>query len=296
MISFTFDDGWNSVRRIAEPILRRYGMVGTVGAICDLVFWDQSRAHNFMRPEDLRYLVEAGWEIASHSLFHRRMTLLPPSYRDEAASWRFDSASGCWIAEARSEDVGTVAYRERDLRRAKSAAEFNAMPEAFLIEPGNPTVCVKCAEAGFAADELRLGSAERELAESREVFRQHGFDTDAFIVPLSTWSSALHEIGIKYYAFIAAGEGQLNTSTSIWNRLLSRIGTGANVSLEDVVAKLEQQLSRGGWPVIQFHNVAPEMRGKWNWTTAQFEGLVKWVYGQGIAVYTLSEAARRLMQ
>jgi hypothetical protein len=271
-------------------------MVGTVGAIGDLVFWDKSRAHNFMRAQDLRYLVATGWEIASHSLFHRRMTLLPLSYQDEAAVWRFDSASGFWVAETQSEDVGTVAYRQQLLRRAKSAQEFNTMPEGFLIEPGNLAVYVKSEEAEFDVDELRLGSAERELAQSRELFRQNGFDTDVFIVPLSTWSPALQAMGAKYYRFVAGGGGRLNTKTSISERFLTRIGTSADVSLEDVIAKLEQQLSHGGWSVIQFHNIAPEMKGKWNWTTSQFESLVEWVHRQGIGVYTLSEAAQRLIE
>jgi peptidoglycan/xylan/chitin deacetylase (PgdA/CDA1 family) len=294
MISFTFDDGNNCIRTVVEPILSRYGMVGTVGAICDLVFWDQARARNFMRPGDLRYLAEIGWEIASHSLFHRCMSLLPPSYEDETASWRFDKAVGSWVANGRWEDVGTVAYRGRYLPRAKSAAEFTVMSEAFLIEPGNPTVYVKSGEAEFTADELRFGSAERELAESREVFRQHGFDTDVFIVPLNAWSPALQEMANKYYSFVACQGWELNTRTSILDRQLARIRTGKHVSLEDILAKVEEHLSQDSWPIILFHRIEPEMKGKWNWTTAQFESLVRWVSDRGIPVYTLSEAARRL--
>ena len=261
MISFTFDDGNKSVRSVVEPILRRYDMVGTVGAICDFVFWDERWAASFMRPEDLRYLAEAGWEIASHSLFHRRMTLLPPFYQDETASWRFDAAAAAWVADAHWEDVGTVAYRERFLRRARSAQEFNALPEAFLIEPGHPAVYVKTAGAEFAADELRLGSAERELAESREVFRQHGFDTEVFIVPLSNWSPALQEVGKKYYSFVACGGRRLNTRSAVSDRFLARIGTGKDVSVEDILAKIGEQLSHDSWPILLFHNIAPEMKG-----------------------------------
>jgi hypothetical protein len=295
MISFTFDDGNESVRSVAEPILRRYGMAGTVGAICDRVFWNRNRNHSLLMPDDLRYLVEAGWEIASHSLFHRRMSLLPPSYEDEATSWRFDVDADAWAAEARWRDVGTVIYRQRFLRRAKSAEEFTALPEGFLTDESDNKIFVKITETNLIAEELRLGSAERELAQSQELFRDDGFDINGFIIPLSTWSPALHTIGLKYYSYIAGGGRRLNTGATISDRFLSRIGTGADVSLDDVTATVEAHLSQNSWAIVQFHNLATEMKGKWNWTTGQFENLVKWVSDRKIPVCTLSEGTQWLM-
>jgi peptidoglycan/xylan/chitin deacetylase (PgdA/CDA1 family) len=295
MISFTFDDGNKSIRSVAEPILRRYGMVGTVGAICNLVFWNRSRGQYLLELEDLHCLAESGWEIASHSLFHRRMSLLPLSYQDEEASWHFDHTTRAWVAETRWEDVGTVAYRERFLRRARSPEEFTALSEGFLVDPSNSTISVKIIENNIAEEELRLGSAERELAQSKELFRTSGINTSVFIVPLSTWSPELHAMGVKYYSYVAGGGRRLNTGKAISDRFLSRIGTGADVTLEEVTAKAEAHLSQNSWAIIQFHDIAPEMKGKWNWTTRQFEQLVKWVNEQGVPVCTLSEGARRLM-
>jgi hypothetical protein len=293
MISFTFDDGNTSVRSAAEPILTRYGMVATVGAICDLVFWNNTQA--FMGPDDLHYLAEAGWEIASHSLFHRRLGLLPPSYEDEIASWHYDGGAGTWVAECRWGDVGAVACDGKFLKRATSAEQFKAMSAGFLVKPEKTALYVKTTEKQFAADRLRLGSAEREIAESRDVFRQNGFDTRVFVAPFSNWSPSLQAIGTKYYSIIACGGMQHNTRETVSLKRLSRFGVGRDVSVQDVITRLEDHLSHNSWAIILLHDLVSEMRGKWKWTISQFESVVKWVSGRGVPVCTLSEGARRML-
>ncbi len=293
MISFTFDDGNASVRSAAEPILRRYGMVATVGAICDLVFWNNSK--EFMGPDDLHYLADAGWEIASHSLFHRRLMLLPPSYEDEIASWHYDNGAGAWAAECRWGDVGTVACDGKFLKRATSAEQFKALSAGFLIYPEKAVIYAKTTEKEFVPDRLRLGSAEREIAESREVFRRNGFDTSVFVVPFSGWSPRLQAIGTKYYPLIAAGGAQFNTRERVSGKLLLRFGTGRDVSVQDVITRLEDHLSHNSWGIILLHDLVSEMRGKWKWTISQFESVVKWVSDRGVPVCTLSEGARSML-
>ena len=155
MISFTFDDGLGTTRSIAAPILRRHGMVATVGAICNRVFWDRPSRDAFMSADDLRDLAEAGWQIASHSLFHRRMCSLPPSYANEITTWRYDGAARAWIGECPWEDVGTIVYGDRCLKRAKSAAELETMADGFLIMPEHAAVYVKTAQKDFATARLR---------------------------------------------------------------------------------------------------------------------------------------------
>ncbi|MGC2413751.1 MAG: polysaccharide deacetylase family protein [Stellaceae bacterium] len=293
MISFTFDDGNASVRSAAEPILRRYGMVATVGAICNPVFWNNTQA--FMGPDDLHYLAQAGWEIASHSLFHRRLALLPPSYEDESASWQYDSTTGVWSAACPWGDVGTVACGGRYLKRATSAEHFKAMVAGFLIEPEKTVIHVKTTDKKLVPDSLRLGSAEREIVESRDVFRQNGFDTGVFVVPFSGWSPRLQAIGTKYYSLIACGGAAFNTRETISRKLVSRFGTGRDVSTEDVIARLEDHLSHNSWGIVLLHDLVSEMRGKWKWTISQFESVVKWVSDKNVPVYTLSEGARRMV-
>jgi peptidoglycan/xylan/chitin deacetylase (PgdA/CDA1 family) len=293
VISFTFDDGDASNLSVAEPILRHYGMVATIGAICEQVFWRS--APGLLEPDDLRHLAGTGWEIASHSMFHRRLPLLPPSYDDEIASWRYDYGAKAWVAECRWEDVGTVAYEGKFLKRARSVADFQSMAAGFLIRPEKTAIYVKTTEKQFAADRLRLGSAEREIAESRDIFRQNGFDTRVFVVPFSNWSPSLQAVGTKYYSVIAGGGMQYNTRETVSRKRLSRFGVGRDVSVQDVITRLDDHLSHDSWAIIMLHDLVAEMRGKWKWTTSQFESVVKWVSDRGVPVCTLSEGVKRIL-
>jgi peptidoglycan/xylan/chitin deacetylase (PgdA/CDA1 family) len=86
-VTFMFDDGYKSVRKLAEPAMAAYGFKGTVAAIInELNDTDQ----NYMRLTDLRYLRDRGWTIASHSVTHRSLpTLSNAQVEDEL----YDSAA-----------------------------------------------------------------------------------------------------------------------------------------------------------------------------------------------------------
>jgi hypothetical protein len=293
MITLTFDDAHTSVLRDAAPILRRCGMVATIGAICDRVFWNNTQ--QFMGPDELRELESEGWEIASHSLFHRRLSDLPACYRDEIAPWHQDPTSGAWVADCAWRDVGTVAYEGKFLRRATSREHFRTMSEGFLVEPERPRISVKLADDEFVPELARLGSAERELAESKRIFEENGFTPESFIVPFSDWPAHLQPIGAKYYRWIACGSQALfNTPETVSSRYLARFGVGRDVPLENVITRIEEHLSHGSWAIIVFHDLVPTMTGKWKWEIGSFERLVQWIGKENIPVSTLSAGAKRL--
>ena len=171
MISFTFDDGYTSTFTQAAPILREFGMVGTVGVICDAVLWNWQPGT--MRLGQLRRLADAGWEIASHSLFHRPLPKLPPAYDDEIAEWRYDAEAEAFVADCRWEDIGTVVHEGKYLARAGSVPEFHTMAAGFAHDPQSAKVYART--GGSERDvQLRFGSAEREIAESRPTLKPKG--------------------------------------------------------------------------------------------------------------------------
>jgi peptidoglycan/xylan/chitin deacetylase (PgdA/CDA1 family) len=79
----SFDDGFLSWYRVAYPVLRRHGWLGTMNlALSHLNGIDVRRAW-------LRNLIGAGWELDSHSLTHLDLTLLgPDALRREVAGSR----------------------------------------------------------------------------------------------------------------------------------------------------------------------------------------------------------------
>lgn len=63
----TFDDGHESVERVAMPILREYGYAGTTQVIAGFV--NEPDKHT-LDAAAMRRLIDAGWDIGSHGLHH----------------------------------------------------------------------------------------------------------------------------------------------------------------------------------------------------------------------------------
>jgi len=77
----TFDDGYESVGRLARPILAEMRIPGTVfvvaGAVGKTAFWDQprgGRGEKMLTEAQMREMASGGIEIGSHSMSHPRLT------------------------------------------------------------------------------------------------------------------------------------------------------------------------------------------------------------------------------
>lgn len=86
-VALTFDDGFESAFRYAFPILERYNMTATVFVIAGYIgqynTWDVSfgKRARLMNWDHIRQLQHAGWEIGSHTLTHKDLTVLLPTQR-----------------------------------------------------------------------------------------------------------------------------------------------------------------------------------------------------------------------
>jgi len=83
VISISFDDAYECVYRHAYPILDRYGIPATVFVIADYIgkknLWDvplSVKRERHLNKEQIHELVSRGWEIGSHTLTHRCLTIL----------------------------------------------------------------------------------------------------------------------------------------------------------------------------------------------------------------------------
>ena len=93
-----FDDGDLSIFEIGFPMLKRHGMTATVAIITGYVGKNyplyRRQPCPFVNIEQLKELIEEGWEIASHSVTHRSFLDLNP---DETLAELVDSKK--WIEE-----------------------------------------------------------------------------------------------------------------------------------------------------------------------------------------------------
>lgn len=289
LISFTFDDGFRSTFEHAAPILRQHSMPATVGVVCDWLLW--RRRWNAMSLESVRALAASGWEIASHSLFHRRMEKLPATYADEAVTGWTPRGLGVFATACPWEDVGTVAEDSAHLPRHETLETLNDAESGFFHDSANGLIYARPRIASDLDGRLKLGSTERELRESRVVLEACGFNVRSFIVPFSLWRSEWWQMGQRNYDFIATVRNGVNLPGQ--RAVLGRIPTRDRFSADRQIATIEEHIKQGGWPILCFHHVRPEPRTRLDWSVVEFARLVQWIADRGLTVCTLAEGARR---
>jgi peptidoglycan/xylan/chitin deacetylase (PgdA/CDA1 family) len=165
-LAVTFDDGYRSVVEVAFPILTELGLVGSVFVPTDFVGTDgpmrwpgieqwadgASTAELLaMSWEELDQLIEAGWEVGSHSRSHARLTQL-----DDAAL----SAELRGSRELCEHRLGTrcrsIAYPYGDVdARVVSAAEHAGYQAgAALVPPFRALEPLRWPRMGIYKDSL----------------------------------------------------------------------------------------------------------------------------------------------
>jgi peptidoglycan/xylan/chitin deacetylase (PgdA/CDA1 family) len=70
MVTFTFDDGWDTTYAYAYPQMRSYGYKGVVGVITDNVGHKYWNPYGYMSWSQLQTVVNNGWDAISHSVTH----------------------------------------------------------------------------------------------------------------------------------------------------------------------------------------------------------------------------------
>ncbi|NJD59068.1 MAG: polysaccharide deacetylase family protein, partial [Anaerolineae bacterium] len=98
-VVITFDDGNLDVYENAFPIMRELGLVGT-----NYIVANRLEAKNFINPDQLREMGDAGWELGSHSMDHTDLTT------DYSIANYEIRQSMLVLEEATGEPVSTFAY------------------------------------------------------------------------------------------------------------------------------------------------------------------------------------------
>lgn len=82
-VILTFDDGYQCIYQHAFPLLRKYGFRAVVGMVAGFIgklnSWDANLGgirFRHLSAGELRELLQAGWEIASHGWTHRALPYL----------------------------------------------------------------------------------------------------------------------------------------------------------------------------------------------------------------------------
>lgn len=118
-VTFTFDDGYESVFRLAYPLMERYGYVGVVFPIVGRI-GGVYQGRRLMSYDMLRELQWHGWEIGSHTVSHRHLDMLS---QDEI---RYELWESKRILEDKGFHVYALSYPggAYDVRVLASASEY----------------------------------------------------------------------------------------------------------------------------------------------------------------------------
>ena len=142
-VAFTFDDAYASVARLAKPLLDRAGFPATVFVPTDfpdhrepmswpgIDHWVGGPHEGELLPlswDELRRLADEGWEVASHTCSHPRLTTLGDAQLD--AELR-DSRERC--SERIGRECRSIAYPYGDWDRRVATAAAGAGYRAGAI-------------------------------------------------------------------------------------------------------------------------------------------------------------------
>ena len=98
-VIITFDDGNLDIYENAFPVMRELGFVGAFYLVGDRLL-----ANNYVHQEHILEMVDTGWEIGSHSMTHKDLTLDTDTIRFEVLQSRL------LLKEATGEEINTFAY------------------------------------------------------------------------------------------------------------------------------------------------------------------------------------------
>jgi peptidoglycan/xylan/chitin deacetylase (PgdA/CDA1 family) len=84
-VVISFDDGYLDVYSNAFPIMEKYGYTGTIYLVANRLNSD-----GFLQEEELKILLDHGWEVGSHGMTHSELTQNHALVRQEILQSRLD--------------------------------------------------------------------------------------------------------------------------------------------------------------------------------------------------------------
>ncbi|MEI6125756.1 MAG: polysaccharide deacetylase family protein [Pseudomonadota bacterium] len=293
MVTITFDDGLINTYKYAFPILKQHNQTATTAVIYSRL---TEKNDDYMTLEHVLELQKNGWEVASHSLTHKRPNDIPKYYSDEPVTgWKIDNKKkntfqanydypfiACLL-----EDGGL------DLKEVTTLDEVAATPASFyfdrIIEELHVHPHRQVKDPGKI--NIRACSYQREMDFSRLELEKLGLKITSYITPHNQWTAELREISKNYYACVATGLESANDKDSFDAHFIKRFVVYKDNTVNSLVRLVKENAVRNDtWVVFCFHGVGDDI-GWEPWSIEKLEKFCAWLQEQKIKVVTLSEGA-----
>lgn len=293
MVTLVFDDGLESVRQFAFPVLSRHGLVATTAVIAGRV---DSGDPDFMTSDELRELQRAGWEVASHGLTHKRPIDIPQRYGDERCLTLRPVASRPGLFEGKYGYEKLAGLMEGDtlLRERASGRLVEQEPGTYYFDGLISEVIVHpYVDADAPAQKIVAVSYERELAVSQKRLAALGLDVTTYVTPHNYWTNETCDLSRKTYAQVAAGGDDCNRKGTTDRHWLKRFVVHTDDSAASIIEMIKKHaVEEDAWVIFCLHGVGSDL-GWEPWAANKLDTVAAFLQKERIPVVTLAQGARR---
>ncbi len=292
MVSLVFDDGLQSVYQYAFPVLAHYGLPATVGIIANRV---DSGDPDFMTEKDIHTLEDAGWEVASHSLTHKRPIDIPKFYAEEKclnlrpvagqramyeAKYRYEELAGL------TENGRLLKERAsgKSVRQERGSYYFDELIGEVIVHPFEPESAEK--------QQIRVISYERELDESKKILESMGFKVSTYITPHNYWTPEMSTLSRRIYSQVADGGDDFNRKGATDRYWLKRFVVHTNDTAEAIIGLVKEHAIReNGWVIFCLHGVGSDL-GWEPWSAEKLAQLAAFLKQKAVPVVTVDKGVK----
>jgi len=292
MVSIVFDDGLESVYQYAFPVLEKLGLPATVGIIANRVGRGDP---DFMTVAQIRDLAKAGWEVASHSLTHKRPIDIPKFYAQENCLLLkpVRGQRAMYEAKYKYEELAGLVENGKLLRERSSDALVRAEPGSYYFDGLIGEVLVHPFEPAEAAkQQIRAISYEREMDQSKTKLAAMGFAVTTYITPHNYWTPEMSALSKKFYSQVADGGDDCNHKGStdrFWLKRYTVHSDDTAVSLIDLVKK--HAIREDAWVIFCMHGIGSDL-GWEPWDASKLAELAEFLKKQAVPVVTIDQGVK----
>jgi peptidoglycan/xylan/chitin deacetylase (PgdA/CDA1 family) len=292
MVTLVFDDGLESVYQYAFPILSKLGLPATVGVIANRVnVGDQ----DFMDEKQLRELQKGGWEIASHSLTHKRPIDIPKFLAEEKCLLlrRVNGQRSLYDAKYKYEEMAGLVENGRLLKECSSVKLVKNEPGSYYFDELIGEVTVHPFDPESAdKQQIRAVSYERELEESKKELDGMGFAVTTYITPHNYWTPEMSALSKRFYEQVADGGDDCNRKGATDRFWIKRYVVHSNDPAEAIIGLVKEHAIReNAWVVFCMHGVGSDL-GWEPWDAAKLAQLAEFLKQKAVPVVTVAQGAK----
>ncbi|MFC6904078.1 polysaccharide deacetylase family protein [Halalkalicoccus tibetensis] len=282
-VVFVYDDGPMEDYTQALPAHRAFDAPATTGIVSEWIGREDFQNSGCMDVEHLEELVDAGWEICSHTTEHTAVGTLP-LVEDAAPSDERIYPEEIRHGYHRGKTL-EITDGERTLHR--TVADYGSDGTGRYIDLDEP-LGEACA-AGDTIVRYPEEQVEEALGKSKRDLEALGFEIDTFLAPYDNFDDYSRGFATEHYDGIANADhgSRINPREGFDPFHTKRDYFIEFTSPDSVRADLDEIGDRGALGVIGAHTFKEEV------TEERIHETLGWVDERGIEVLTLREAIER---